>query len=84
MVSAPWTNVVHIKKVKQWLELVAGIRSLWVNISTLVHVSSATDMCAYIINYLNKCDLDLLPCESNLGQKSTNVLTLLYFTIHWS
>ena len=29
MVSAPWTNVVHIKKVKQWLELVAGIRSLY-------------------------------------------------------
>ena len=31
-----------------------------------------------------KCDLDLLLCKSNVGQKKTNVLKLLYFTINWS
>ena len=47
--------------------------------------SISFDMCAYIINQLEKhCELDLLPCVLNASQKSTNVLKLLYYTTHWS
>ena len=39
--------------------------------------------CVYMIHG-TKCDLDLLPYDLNVGQKNTNILKLLYFTINWS
>ena len=53
-------------------------------LTCLAHASIGFDMCGYIINpFIAKCVLGLLPLESNVGQKSRNVLQLLYFTINW-